>query len=410
MSNRNVSLIVKVSRRCNLRCTYCNEWEDTKTKMPFKVMMHLIGKTMADERFQNLSFILHGGEPLMCGREYFDRILYLQSKFARPGQRILNCLQTNGTLLTDSWIDYFTTNNLFLGMSIDGPPEVHNRQRPTIPNRASHESVLRAIRRLQEHDVNFAVLCVVTRDTLRYGARRLFDYFANLDLKSFALLPLRPKQLPSAVYDPNADYLSREEFAAFDKEFFDAWWDYDSPDVQIREYTSLLGRLIGGQASVCTLAGDCIGYNFAVNPNGDIFHCDHFVDDPDYLLGNIVTDTWDDVYANEKVEVLKRRDQTRHGRLENCPYYEFCSGGCPSDYYIDRRTLGFKETGCCGKGYLIEHMLKRLEESGVARGTRLAMGDVVTVPVALSPARHGRHARQGDGGVAVRVQMARVSE
>jgi uncharacterized protein len=364
-----ISLITKVTRICNLRCPYCHEWADTKSVLEFETLANLIAKSMRAEKVKAVRFIWHGGEPLVRGREFYEKALFIQNQCRRNGLNTRNSLQTNGTLVDAEWARFFHDKQFDVGVSLDGPRELHDRQRPNVNGRGSWEQTMRAVRLFREFEVRFGALVVITDDSLRLGADTFFDFLIGSGIKSFAMLHLRPESRPNALYNPDRDYVATDRFNRFQERLFDLWFANDDPDVHIREFDSIMAMLLGGNASVCTLAGGCIGQHFGINVNGDVYHCDRYVSDQDYLLGNIVRDEWSDIFASDAITTLRERNRQRITSYAQCSYMPICHGGCPHDAYIDRRSTGGANPDCCGQASLIEHIRQRLSQC--LNGTRI---------------------------------------
>jgi uncharacterized protein len=360
------SLITKVTRWCNLRCTYCNEWEDTKTVMSFRTLAALTRGALEYPDTLAVNFIWHGGEPLVRGREFYDRALYLQDRCRRKGQVIKNSIQTNGTLVNEKWAEYFKTYGFNVGLSVDGPKELHDAQRPRQGGRGSHAAAMRALKLFQEAGVRVGVLVVVTEQTLRLEPDIVFDFLLENGVQSFAFLRLRPESRPDGRYDPQADYLSQERFNTFQRRMFDRWFALDNPQVTIREFVSIVSMLVGGEASICTLAGHCIGRHLGVNVNGDVYHCDRYMTDADYRLGNVHRDAFAAIFNGEKIQLLQARNADRLRGYAGCPWLSICHGGCPHNTYIEQRSITGYDRACCGEAPLIEHIAKRVKSEFIS--------------------------------------------
>ena len=356
------SLIAKVTRICNLRCHYCNEWEDTKTVMSFRTLAQLTNRALGHPDAKAVTFIWHGGEPLVRGRDFYNKALYLQKHCRRDRQTVKNAIQTNGTLVNADWARYFNRHNWDVGLSMDGPKQLHDAHRPRIGGRGSYDSAVRAIDEFQNHGVRFGVLVVVTDDTLELGPDEMFDWLIARGIQSFAFLRLRPPSLPDVTYDPEADYLTMHRFNEYERRVFDRWYELDDERIGVREYDTILSALVGGTPTICTMAGNCTGRHLGVNVNGDIYHCDRYVTDRDYHLGNVHRNTFAEMFEGEQVRTLKQRNAERVRGYADCPWLSICNGGCPHDAYIAARSPGYDPT-CCGKAPLIEHIHGRLLET-----------------------------------------------
>lgn len=382
-----ISLITKVTRICNLRCTYCHEWADTKSVLEFETIAHLTAKSLRVADMRSVRFIWHGGEPLVRGRDFYKKALFLQDQTRRDGQTVINGLQTNGTLVDEEWARFFHDHHFEVGLSLDGPRSLHDQQRPTADRRGSWDKAMRAVQLFREHNVPFGALIVVSDETIRLGADAMFAFLIENGVNCFAMLHLRPESRPDGMYDPGSDYVALDRFNRYQMRMFDLWFAHNDPDIHIREFDSILSMLLGGNASVCTLAGGCIGKHFGVNVNGDIYHCDRYVSDNDYRLGNIVTDDWGAIFSREEIRVLQERNRKRLAGYVDCSYLPICHGGCPHNYYIDRRSIRNFDGRCCGEASLIAHIRQRLSESldgsriGVALTGALSTSNVNRIDV-----------------------------
>jgi uncharacterized protein len=365
-----LSLNVKTITACNLACRYCDADIYSHKRISFEVLAHLVRKGLTTGA--DVNFVWHGGEPLLLGQGFYRKAVWLQQHFKLPQQRVTNSLQTNGTLLDEGWLDFFDQAGFSIGLSLDGPAQLHDKHRVLAKGLGSFENVIRAVRLMKERNREFGVLAVVTEDTIRLGAKELFRFFVDNGLKNFDLLCQHP-----AINAGRAEYISRDTQSRFLRDVFDIWLAEDDPEVCIREFDSILRRLIGGQHTLCVLAGGCIGKYFAIDPDGSVFHCDEFMFDPTYNLGNIRTTDFQALQRSDKIQYLNR-DNYESIQALDCPWVSVCNGGCPKDRYLNRL---FGLTGrCCGFADLIEHIWLRLEENPTLAG-RLGFPPLAPTPV-----------------------------
>ncbi|MDF0682397.1 MAG: SPASM domain-containing protein, partial [Candidatus Nitrosocosmicus sp.] len=156
-------------------------------------------------------------------------------------------------------------------------------------------------------------------------------------------------------------YMERSEHSKFINKVFDKWYEMDDVDFQIREFSSIIRALLGGKHISCLLAGNCIGKYYGVNYNGDIYHCDEFMTDSNYKLGNILTHNFNEILVSENAQHLKETNNQEIHFL-NCKWKDICNGGCPKDRYV-HKLMSKKEIECCGYSDLIEHIYDRIQDS-----------------------------------------------
>jgi uncharacterized protein len=351
-----LSLIVKTSSACNMACRYCDADIYSHQRMSFGVLAQLTKKALQSHR--DVSFIWHGGEPLLLGKEFYRKAVWLQRRYRGPDQRVTNTVQTNGTLLDEEWLDLFDAGGFAIGLSVDGPALLHDQNRILRGQQGTFDRVMHAVSLMRKRSRGFGVLAVVSDDTIRLGAREFFRFFVDNGLKNFALLCQRP-----ALNVGQTDYIPRSQHSGFVREVFDLWLAEDDPEICIRDFDSIVRALLGGRHSTCLLAGGCIGAYFAVDVVGDVYHCDEFMFDPEYRLGNIAVDDFGQPALSMNIEALSRRNAKEIARLD-CPWLRICNGGCPKDRYVGRRFASDGNVRCCGFADLIEHIWSRI---GAAR-------------------------------------------
>lgn len=353
-----LGLIIKATRQCNLRCEYCHDWRSRYKPMSFQVLANLMKKSIQNEYYNRIQFIWHGGEPLLLGTKFFEKALFLQNRLKRENQVITNTLQTNGTLLTDEWCEFFKKYNFHIGVSLDGPEIIHNRNRYYASGKGSFNDVKRGISLLQKHNIRFGTLMVLNSRALSLSPKELFDFFLELGVNVFSFLPVRPDNVKGENTGEKStpDYVNSVQYTNFMKNVFDEWYKLDRPDIQIRELNSLTKVLLGGRASVCTLAGYCIGKYFHIEANGDVYHCDKYMGDNDYHLGNINDSSFEEICRSDKILNLVKEEKENIEKLKDCEYFDYCNGGCPHDRYIAKKYLENFDDRCCGQKELIKYI------------------------------------------------------
>jgi len=358
---QSLSLIIKSTRKCNLRCEYCHDWRSRGETIPFNILATLMAKALRLPEHQRVEFIWHGGEPLLLGLEFYKKALYLQHTFCQEGQDIRNCLQTNGTLVDENWACFFRDYGFHIGISIDGPKSHHDVTRAYASGKGSFDDVMRAIDTLQKHGVRFGLLMVLDDSSLLLDPSKLFHFFLGLGVKSFSFLLVRPSNLPGTRYADLPNYgITYSQYVQFMKQIFDVWYELDDPSIQIRELTSIVNVLAGGFPTVCMLAGKCLGYYFGVEPNGDLYHCDKYLGDKQYLLGNIMEHSFRDIRGSEHFLRLVENNEREIQELRLCPWFEVCQGGCQHDRYIAAQYSSTTDENCCSLRELIEYIYERI--------------------------------------------------
>jgi uncharacterized protein len=351
-AKRSLSLIIKVVSTCNLACRYCDANTHSNRRVSLDTVSHIIKKAL--DYADRVEFIWHGGEPLLMGIQFYEKVVELQKRYRREGQTIMNSLQTNGTLISQEWVDFFKANDFKVGVSLDGPPEVHNANRIFRNGQGSFEQVMRGIRLLKENGVEFGVLAVITKETVRLGAKKFLDFFIENGIFSIGILRQRP-----ALIIGRTDALPREEFDKFAIELFDYWYSLDDPRIRIREFDAILSRILSARSGVCIFNGDCVGKYLGITPVGDVYHCDKFMFDERYKLGNVREQTFEEMLNPMNPKLIRIRLEFEGTKKSiSCKYSKICNYGCPEDRYVFSKV--YNEEGTCGWCNVIDHIYKRV--------------------------------------------------
>jgi uncharacterized protein len=351
-AKRGLVLIIKVVSTCNLACRYCDADTYSNRRMSLDTVSQIIKKAL--DYADRVEFIWHGGEPLLMGIQFYEKVVELQKRYRREGQTIMNSLQTNGTLISQEWVDFFKANDFHVGVSLDGPPEVHNANRIFRNGQGSFEQVMRGIRLLKENGVEFGVLAVITKETVRLGAKRFLDFFIENGIFNIGILRQRP-----ALNIGRTDALPREEFEKFAIELFDYWYSLDDPRIRIREFDAILSRILGSESKVCIFSGNCVGRLLGIISDGDVYHCDEFMFDDRYKLGNVREQTFEEILNPMNPRLIRIRLETEGTKKSiSCKYSKICNYGCPKDRYVFSKV--YNEEGTCGWCNVIDHIYKRV--------------------------------------------------
>jgi uncharacterized protein len=357
--------IKPIGSRCNIDCTYCyylhkeGLLNDTKASpIARNVLEEFIRQYIADQDADNVTFTWHGGEPTLLGLDFYEEIVKLQEKYAGT-KRIENDLQTNGLLLDNRWCEFLSEHEFLVGLSIDGPEDLHNRFRVSKSGSSTFDGVYRAARLLQRHGVQFNTMTVVNSVNARratevyrfltddLGSRRL-QFLPCVEPKDFrtvapgrwdrSSMPLigteaaRPGHPTSVVTDWSVD---PDDWGEFLCHVFDLWLQNDVGKVFVQLFESVLGQWMKEPAQICTMAEVC-GRCVAVEKDGSIYSCDHFVY-PEYKLGNLRDNDHrlaQVVYSPQQRKFGCDKRDTLTDYCKQCTYRFACNGDCPKNRFI----------------------------------------------------------------------------
>ncbi len=361
-----VSVVMKGTRLCNLRCTYCNYLREGPNQvMRFPVLARAIRDVLTSPRTVNVEFVWHGGEPTLLPIAFYRKALWLQQRFGRPGQVVKNRVQTNATRLSDDWIAFWQRYRFIVGVSLDGPPEVHDQRRVDRRGRPTAAQVRDGLARLQAAGLDPRLYIVIDDAVIDAGPARVLDYLLEIGAQRVGLLNAVPAY--SAPDAPLAGtYLPWPRYLAFLGELFRLWWPRFVDQIVFRELADLAGQLAGRPPLVCNFAGDCYGNVFTIEPTGEISACDRFLDDPNYLFGNLLHTRLGEVEASPRMTAIRAANRAVVDGSRACPWFAVCHGGCPHDRGLGMRHVPGFPADCCGLAPLLADMADTLRASGVA--------------------------------------------
>lgn len=359
-------LIMKATRLCNLRCSYCHSWRAGKHQtMPFSILVRAIADTLHCKSVKNLDVIWHGGEVTLLPVAYFKKALWIQEYFRDEDQKISNSIQTNATLLTDDWIELLHDFDIAVGVSIDGSPDLHDSKRKYANGKGSWKNVAVGLQKLSNAGVKFGGLAVISPTVIERGARDFLEYFIDLGLKGVALLNVIPENKLEVNNKDN--YLPWDKFVSFMRELFEIWWGEYRERIIIRELQALVDSVMGKKPTICEFAGNCMGQFITVDPNGDVSACDKYIDDQSYIFGNLIN--------SELPNILEKSSNLTNARLiannatvgmKKCDFYKYCNGGCPHDVRLNQMYAPSWDANCCGMSLLFQDIfdaINNLEKS-----------------------------------------------
>jgi uncharacterized protein len=325
---------------CNLDCQYCYylEKEDlypgvSRWRMPEETLERYIRQHIAayPAGIPEIHFSWQGGEPTLMGLDFFRRVVELQQEHCPPGVKATNSFQTNGTLLDDEWATFFQENDFLIGLSLDGPGELTDAYRVDKEGLPTFKRVMAGLRLLQQHQVQYNVLCTVHAANQHFG-RRVYQFFRGQSIEFIQFIPIVERIGSSDQASDRS--VESAQFGRFLAEVFDEWVRNDVGRVYVQTFEETLRCLMGGTEGLCVFNKTC-GDALAMEHNGDLYSCDHFVT-PDYKLGN--------VRETPLLEILNQPEQKKFGQdkfdtLPNycleCDYLKYCYGECPKNRFIE---------------------------------------------------------------------------
>ncbi len=396
-----MSIAKPVGPVCNLKCDYCYYLDTTslfprneRFRMSDEVLRAYVTGAIAGAGTSPVHFVWHGGEPLLAGRAFYEDAFELQREYLPTGWTCLNSFQTNGTLLDDRWASFIADNHVAVGLSIDGTSITHDRLRRDRHGRATHARALSALTRLRAHGIEPDVLCTINAATAKEPLA-VYRYLRDLGISWIQFIPVVARDDDGAV---TAESVTPDEFGSFLCAIFDEWVRHDVNRLVVQGFLEGLFVTTDGRGTLCVSAETC-GQVLAIEHDGSVYSCDHFVD-VSHRLGSLREDHLGDL-ANSPRQVRFGADKrdTLPNQCRNCSVLVFCRGGCPKDRFASSATGEPGLNYLCG-GYrrFFEHARPQLERMGVLVSKRQRPSLIMSELAAAEATRDEafRRARRND--------------
>jgi len=330
----NSILIKPAGPDCNLNCDYCfylckdRLFKDSKKRMSLQTLEEMTRQALQQNSSNSVNFGWQGGEPSLMGLDFFQEAVKYQKKYGK-GKSIGNGFQTNGILLDKNWSRFFRENQFLIGLSLDGPEEIHDAYRKFKNGNGSWKIITENLKTLLDDDVAVNAISVVNHISVKYP-ETIYHFHKEQGLNYMQFIPCLEKD-PStgeiASFCPNA-----EELGLFWEKLFDCWvkdFDITGPQTSIRFFDSVFYHYAGYPPPECTLLNTC-GIYVVIEHNGNVYSCDFYVE-PQWKLGNI--------HHGDLIHFLNSKKQNQFGQKKSslpdecmkCRWLHLCRGGCPKD-------------------------------------------------------------------------------
>lgn len=350
---------------CNMACKYCYYLEKGNLYKQYKdhvISDELLEKFVKDyiesQTLPQILFTWHGGETLMRPISFYKKAMTLEKRYA-GGRQIDNCIQTNGTLLTDEWCEFFKENNFLVGVSIDGPQEFHDEYRRTRSGKPSFQKVMKGIQLLNKHGVEWNALAVINDFNADYPLE-FYHFFKDIHCKYIQFTPIVERMvnrtdgltLAPGMQDQGklADFsITADQWGNFLCTIFDEWVRKDVGNYYIQLFDATLANWAGVAPGICDMAKEC-GHAAVMEFNGDVYCCDHFVY-PEYKLGNLHQKTLTEMlYSKRQKDFGEMKYKSLPRQCKECEFLFACHGECPKNRFLKDKYGEFGLNYLC-KGY-----------------------------------------------------------
>lgn len=337
---------------CNMDCEYCFYLEkeklyprDKNFKMSLDILENFVKQYIASQKAQVINFGWQGGEPTLMGVDFFRKIVALQKKYAH-GKTIENAFQTNGVNLDDEWCEFFAENNFLIGVSIDGPRQIHDSYRIFKNGKPTFDSVMNGIELLKKHRVEFNTLTCVHHNNATRGTV-IYRFLKRIGSRYMQFIPIVERKVRKeevdtlSLIEPNSkkeaevtDWsVEPGKYGQFLMDIFDEWIKKDVGKVFVQMFDVALANWYGIPPGLCVFSDTC-GKALALEHNGDLYSCDHFVY-PEHKLGNIMNTSLGEMVNSSQQNTFGLDKKSKLPKYcRNCDYRFACNGGCPKHRFI----------------------------------------------------------------------------
>jgi len=342
-ASRSFQIFVKpVGSACNLNCRYCYYLSKAgarggPSRMPDGLLERYIEQQIAASPDEVIRFSWHGGEPTLLGVDYFRLIVEIQRRYCPPGRRIANGIQTNGTLIDEEWASFLAAESFAVGLSLDGPRDMHDRHRSSRDGKSSFDEAIRGYEALSRHRVLTDILCVISSHNAGHPAE-VYGFFKRIRASYVSFLPLVERR-PDEPDGVSPESVAPRAWGDFLCAVFDEWASGDIGRIKVQIIEEAARTAFGQDHSLCIFRPTC-GDIPVVERNGDFYSCDHFVD-AEHLGGNILDTPLVDLlespaqraFGSAKIECLPRV-------CHACQVRAMCHGECPKNRFVQAADGG----------------------------------------------------------------------
>lgn len=336
-----ISMLIKpASSACNMRCKYCFYEDEAKCReQGFRGIMSLetakkIIHSAVQASDKSCSFMFQGGEPTLAGLDFYCGFIAIEKEY--PDITFFHSIQTNGYAVDEEWVSFFKENNFFVGVSLDGNPDLHNLNRRSQQGNDTHSRVIRAIRLLERYGVEFNILSVVTARAAK-NIEKTYNYFKKQGFEHLQFIDCLDSFDGENVF--SAD---NEEYCSFLTRLFRLWSEdlKKGRYIHIRQFDNWMNILMGGQPEACNMCGHC-SVQFVVESDASVYPCDFYALD-EYRIGTVGVESLPDMFESQTAQSFLKTSVNIPEECKACRWYALCRNGC-------RRERVLSPDSACGK-------------------------------------------------------------
>lgn len=356
------TLMLEPHGGCNLRCRHCYSDINSSGEMGIEEFSKIIEKItpcIENKGFSKIHFIWHGGEPLLAGVDFFRQAMENINKNTSL-LRHRHFIQTNGLLLNDEFCRFFHDMNVEVGVSLDGPPDIHDKLRVDSKGEGTHSAVMEKIHLLEKHLIPVGINAVISRSSIGHE-KRLYEFFQDMGY-GFRVNPIIPGRIQSQSHE---HLLKKGEYGTFLCRLFDVWTHTEVGRIKVSPLDSYLNSFLDEETSECQFQQSCTGSHLGIKPTGEAVLCSRF---QDHGFGNILKNSKDEMCSFLSIGQLKNRAEALTN-CHSCENWSICHGGCPWNSVVHGHDLMEKDPFCTDYQMIFAHIRDVLRAIGIEKNT-----------------------------------------
>lgn len=354
LCKRRTVVVLPVNTSCNLDCTYCYH-EEQKKKIriiPFEILARMYNEI--SKYAENVTFLWHGGEPLLAGVDFFKQAIELQKTTKFVG-RVTNNIQSNGTLINEEFSDFIVKSNVIFGVSIDGPKEIHDKNRKSFDGSGSFDRVMAGIKMLRDKGMNrIGSIALVTKDNVDYPDD-VYNFLRTCGVTSSVFHFCSETEGGTSSLIPNLDKAIK-----FFQRVFDLWFLDDDSSFAIRNFVNVIRVLCGGIPIECASLHEGCRQLITINNLGDIYLCHRLVRNHEFKMGNIMEKSLSEIIAESEKLYIEASNIPEE--CFSCKWFSTCGGGCAQERLITNGRFNSKHPECELKKALFSHIEQKVKQ------------------------------------------------
>ncbi len=348
--------ITKPTHDCNLACRYCYVDENAESgTMDSRTLETSISKIVEfNGKDANSHFLWHGGEPLLLGVDFFKEVVDIQKRF--PEYNITNAIQSNGTLLTEDMADFCREYGFHIGLSLDGPQQMHDSARPYKNGEGSYHDVMRAVKLASDRKIGGGAISILTKENIDH-LEEVYQFFRDnrIHVKINPLI-----RSGNAIENYEDLSIKPREYGHAMNKLFDMWFYEPEHKIDIDPFDQIIGNIITGVPFGCDYS-DCQKSFVSIGPQGDVYPCGRFDGIPEFHLGNINEDDLHEMLESSiRQQIIRRADEIKS--CQPCDYKKMCNSGCVHNAYMVRGNIMDRDYYCVGYKMMFRHFIDVLHK------------------------------------------------